>query len=101
MDQGFNCEDKRDIYISTSNSPTGPFTAQKYIYTVSEYFGGKYARYYTPSIHPESVNGRNELLLTFCLNFSGCGVTDCQNGYLDPYYYRVKNIRVPYSVVGL
>lgn len=101
MDQGFNCETKRDIYISTSNSPTGPFTAQKYIYTVSEYFGGKYARYYTPSIHPESVNGHNELLLTFCLNFSGCGVTDCQEGYLDPYYYRVKNIRVPYSVVGL
>ncbi|MES2064310.1 MAG: RICIN domain-containing protein [Bacteroidota bacterium] len=101
MDQGFNCEDKRDIYISTSSSPTGPFTAQKYIYTVSEYFGGKYARYYTPSIHPESVNGRNELLLTFCLNFSGCGVSDCQDGYLDPYYYRVKNIRVPYSVVGL
>jgi hypothetical protein len=101
MDQGFNCEDKRDIYISTSSSPTGPFTAQKYIYTVSEYFGGKYARYYTPSIHPESVNGRNELLLTFCLNFSGCGVSDCQEGYLDPYYYRVKNIRVPYSVVGL
>ncbi|MET3979086.1 hypothetical protein ABIB62_001673 [Mucilaginibacter sp. UYP25] len=101
MDQGFNCETKRDIYISTSTSPTGPFTAQKYIYTVSEYFGGKYARYYTPSIHPESVNGHNELLLTFCLNFSGCGVTDCQEGYLDPYYYRVKNIRVPYSVVGL
>lgn len=101
MDQGFNCEEKRDIYISTSDSPTGPFTTQKYIYTVSEYFGGKYARYYTPSIHPESVNGRNELLLTFCLNFSGCGVADCQEGYLDPYYYRVKNIRVPYSVVGL
>ncbi|MES2265193.1 MAG: DUF4185 domain-containing protein [Bacteroidota bacterium] len=101
MDQGFNCEDQRDIYISTSNSPTGPFTAQKYIYTVSEFFGGKYARYYTPSIHPESVNGRNELLLTFCLNFSGCGVSDCQDGFLDPYYYRVKNIRVPYSIVGL
>ncbi|MBB5396090.1 RICIN domain-containing protein [Mucilaginibacter sp. AK015] len=101
MDQGFNCEDKRDIYISTSSSPTGPFTAPKYIYTVSEYLAGKYARYYTPSIHPESVNGHNELLLTFCLNFSGCGVSDCQEGYLDPYYYRVKNIRVPYSVVGL
>jgi hypothetical protein len=101
MDQGFNCEDKRDIYISTSGNPIGPFTAPKYIYTVSEYFGGKYARYYTPSIHPESVNGHNELLLTFCLNFSGCGVSDCQEGYLDPYYYRVKNIRVPYSVVGL
>ena len=101
MDQGFNCEDKRNVYISTSSSPTGPFTAQKYIYTVSEFLGGKYARYYTPSIHPESVNGHNELLLTFCLNFSGCGVSDCQEGYLDPYYYRVKNIRVPYSIVGL
>ncbi|AMR31713.1 hypothetical protein A0256_09900 [Mucilaginibacter sp. PAMC 26640] len=101
MDQGFNCEDKRDIYIATADSPTGPFTAQKYIYTISEYLAGKYARFYTPAIHPESGNGRNELLLTFCLNFSGCGVTDCQNGFLDPYYYRVKNIRVPYSVVGL
>ncbi|MFD0763817.1 DUF4185 domain-containing protein [Mucilaginibacter lutimaris] len=101
MDQGFNCETKRDVYISTSNSPTGPFTEQKYIYTISEYLVGKYARYYTPAIHPESVNGRNELLLTFCLNFSGCGVSDCQDGYLDPYYYRVKNIRVPYSIVGL
>jgi hypothetical protein len=101
MDQGFNCEDKRDIYISTSSSPTGPFTTPKYVYTVSEYLAGKYARYYTPSIHPESVNGHNELLLTFCLNFSGCGVSDCQDGYLDPYYYRVKNIRVPYSMVGL
>lgn len=101
MDQGFNCEDKRDIYISTSSSPTGPFTAQKYIYTISEYIGGKYARYYTPAIHPEAVNGHNELLLTFCLNFSGCGVESCQDGYLDPYYYRVKNIRVPYSIVGL
>ncbi|RYE16125.1 MAG: hypothetical protein EOP51_26395, partial [Sphingobacteriales bacterium] len=101
MDQGFNCETKRDIFIATANSPTGPFTAAKYVYTIQEYLGGKYARYYTPSIHPESVNGRNELLLTYSLNFSGCGVESCEGGYLDPYYYRVKGIRVPYSVIGL
>jgi hypothetical protein len=101
MDQGFNCETKRDIYISTATSPTGPFTAQKYIYTINEYLGGKYARYYTPAIHPESVNGRNELLLTYCLNFSGCDLDGCQNNFLNPYYYRVKGIRVPYSIIGL
>ncbi|RYE18807.1 MAG: hypothetical protein EOP51_21185 [Sphingobacteriales bacterium] len=101
MDQGFNCETKRDIFIATANRPTGPFTTAKYIYTIQEYFAGKYARYYTPSIHPESVNGRNELLLTYSLGFSGCGVESCQDGFLDPYYYRVKGIRVPYSTIGL
>jgi len=28
MDQGFNCDPDRNIYIATSTSPTGPFSAQ-------------------------------------------------------------------------
>jgi len=101
MDQGFNCDNSRNIYTATATSPTGPFTARKQVYTIKEYLYGNYARYYTPAIHPESVNGRNELLVTYCLNFSACGVEDCVNGYLDPYFYRVKGIRVPYGKIGL
>ena len=101
MDQGFNCDASRNIYIATATSPTGPFTTRKLVYTINEYFFGQYARYYTPSIHPEFNNGRNELLVTYCLNYSACGVNSCQNGYMDPYYYRVKGVRIPYSVIGL
>lgn len=101
MDQGFNCDNTRNIYTATATSPTGPFTTRTKVYSISEYLYGNYARYYTPAVHPESVNGRNELLVTYCLNFSACGVQDCVDGYLDPYFYRVKGIRIPYSKIGL
>jgi hypothetical protein len=101
MDQGFNCDNTRNIYTATCSSPTGPFTTRTQVYTISEYLYGNYARYYTPAIHPEFVNGRNELLVTYCLNFSACGVEDCVDGYLDPYFYRVKGIRIPYAKIGL
>lgn len=101
MDQGFNCDSARNIYMATSKNPTGPFTPLKKVYRINEYLYGSYARYYTPVIHPVFNNGRKELLVTYCLNFSACGVTDCKDGYLDPYFYRVKGVRVPYELIGL
>ncbi|SDG23088.1 RICIN domain-containing protein [Chitinophaga filiformis] len=101
MDQGFNCDPDRSVYIATSTSPTGPFTAQIKVYTILEYFKEQYTRYYTPVIHPEFNNGRNELLLTYSVNFSACGLDGCEGAWLDPYYYRLKGIRVPYSKIGL
>ena len=99
MDNGFNCDDPRNVYLATSTSPTGGFTPRKQVYKIQEFLKGQFARYYTPIIHPEFNNGRNELLLTYSLNFSACGVDPCTNGYKDPYYYRVKAIRVPYSLI--
>ncbi|SHN43363.1 RICIN domain-containing protein [Chitinophaga sp. CF418] len=101
MDQGFDCDTARNIYIATASSPIGPFSGQTLVYTIKEYFKGQYARYYTPVVHPVFDNGRNELLLTYCLNFSACRLESCDGEYLDPYYYRVKGIRVPYSKIGL
>ncbi|MDE1192988.1 MAG: DUF4185 domain-containing protein [Arachidicoccus sp.] len=101
MDQGFNCDSTRNIYVAVSDSPTGPFSVRKKVYSICEYLYGNYARYYTSAIHPEFDNGHNELLVTYCLNFSACGVKDCKDGYLDPYFYRVKGIRIPYSQIGL
>lgn len=101
MDQGFNCDTPRDIYAAVADKPAGPFTQRKKVYSITEYLYGSYARYYTPAIHPEFDNGRNELLVTYCLNFSGCGVSECKDGYQDPYFYRVKGIRIPYAEIGL
>lgn len=101
LDQGFNCDPDRSVYIATATSPTGPFTAQVKVYTILEYFKEQYTRYYTPVIHPEFNNGRNELLLTYSVNFSACGLDGCEGAWLDPYYYRLKGIRVPYSKIGL
>ena len=101
MDQGFDCDSARSIYMATSSSPVGSFRNFTKVYTISEYFQGKYARYYTPVIHPEFDNGREELLVTYCLNFSACGLPECVDGYQDPYYYRIKGVRVPYKIIGL
>jgi hypothetical protein len=101
MDQGFNCDSLRNIYVAVSDNPTGPFTVRKKVYSICEYMYGSYARYYTSAIHPEFENGHDELLVTYCLNFSGCGLNSCKDGYLNPYFYRVKGIRIPCTLIGL
>ncbi|MBT1688631.1 RICIN domain-containing protein [Dawidia soli] len=101
MDQGFNCDAPRNIYTATSTSPTGPFTTAVEVYKINDYFQGQYTRYYTPNVHPTFTNGRNELLITYSVNQSACGVNDCVNGYIDPNYYRIRALRIPYSKIGL
>jgi hypothetical protein len=101
MDQGFNCDNTRNIYTATSTSPTGPFTGQVQVYKINDYFRGQYTRYYTPNVHPEFDNGHNELLITYSVNQSACDVSDCIDNYIDPNYYRIRGVRVPYSKIGL
>ena len=101
MDNGWSCEGPRNIYMATSNSPTGPFSERVMVYKINDHFKGQYTRYYTPNIHPYFDNGRNELLVTYSVNQSACGLDSCFDGYLDPNYYRVRGIRVPYSKIGL
>lgn len=102
MDLGFFCDNNpHDIYMSTSSSPTGPFTNKVEVFTIEDMINGHLCNYYTPCIHPEFTNGKNELLVTYCLNYTACQVSTCTNGYLDPNYYQVKGVRIPYSVIGL
>lgn len=46
---------------------------------------------------------KNALSLTGCslLLLSACSQPACGDGGIDPYFYRVKGIRVPYSMIGL
>jgi len=107
MDQGFYCGiPSVNMYISTSASPTGPFTEPRLVYSFSEYYKGYNARVYTPIIHTASANGKNELLLTYSINFGACdenneNMVKESDGNLDPYFYRVKGVRVPYEKIGL
>lgn len=106
MDMGFWCTEERNIYLSYSASPVGPFSQKVKVYEIEENINGDKARFYTPIIHPWCVNEHNEVLLTYCLNFSACGQQDYfidENGNkaLNAYYYRLKAVRVPLSVIGL
>jgi hypothetical protein len=103
MDEGFFCDPtSHNIYLSTSSSPTGPFSAPIKVWTIEDMDGGHIIKYYTPAIHPEFDNGKNELLLTYSVNFSPCTVpSECVNGTEPSKYYQVKGVRVPASVIGL
>lgn len=106
MDLGYFCDpSSHGIYISTSTSPLGPFSAPKLVYTIQDWYNGHLAKYYTPAIHGEFVNGNNELLVTYSLNYNGqggsCSTQICFGGNQDPNYYQIKGVRIPYSLIGL
>lgn len=109
MDQGFIVLDERNIYLSTSDSPTGPFSEKILVYSIEEWLYGKKAKYYTPILHPTHTNDKNELLLTYSLNFGTAGeeqqphhyINDAGQKCMHAYYYRLKAVRVPLSLIGL
>ncbi len=102
MDLGYFCDNTpHSIYTSTASSVTGPFTDKVEVFSIEDRLNGHLCNYYTPCIHPQFDNGQDELLLTYCLNYTACSVSTCTNGYLDPNYYQVKAIRVPYARIGL
>jgi hypothetical protein len=107
-DFAFNCGAVyKNFYSATSNGPNLPFGNKKTIYQVPDTYQNVTPVFYTPIIHPQFVNGHNELLITYCTNFwdnkSGGGscVNKCTSTGADPNGYRPKAFRVPYSVIGL
>ncbi|MEO6832226.1 MAG: hypothetical protein ABI378_07500 [Chitinophagaceae bacterium] len=95
------CDQGKEIYSYTSNSLTGPFSNKKMIWTVNDTLQGHYPFFYLAYAHPEIDNGKQELLVTYCINGYGSCVNTCINNRLDPNMYRPRAIRVPYSVMGL
>lgn len=106
LDLGYFCDPSaHDVYISTATSPFGPFTAPKKVFTINDWYNGHLAKYYTPAIHPEFNTSRNELLITYCLNYNGaggsCSTQTCFNNNQDSNAYQIKGVRIPYSLIGL
>ncbi len=93
------CDQGKRIYTSTSNSPVGPFNAPRLVYTIDDTLQGHYPFFYTPALHPEFVNEKKEILLTYCINGYDKCVEGCVNGRTNPDHYRPKGVRVPLSMI--
>ncbi len=95
------CDQGKAIYASVSTNLTGPFSPPQKIYEIDDVVDGHYPFFYLPEAHPESVNSKNEILVTYSINgYDPCFPT-CKDGRMNPDYYRVKAIRLPLSLVGI
>jgi len=93
------CDQGKDIYTATSNSPLGPFTKPKVVYSIPDRKEGHSPFFYSVFGHPEFINRQNELLITYSINGYGKCVVDCVNGRSDPNIYRPRGIRVPLKLI--
>lgn len=92
-----DCDQGKNIYVSVSNNPYGPFTNHHSVWEVDDTLNGHWPVFYIANAHPEFDNGYNQLLITYCINGYGNCVTTCINGRMDPNTYRPKAIRVGYK----
>jgi hypothetical protein len=95
------CDQGREIYMSTSSSPTGPFSARKKIFRIDDTYKGHYPFFYLPSSHPEFINSNNEVLVTYSINGYEPCIRSCVDGKAIPDHYRPRAIRVPLGKLGI
>lgn len=93
------CDQGKEIYSATSDSPTGPFSPLKTIYTINDTLQGHYPFFYTVIPHPEYINDKDELLITYCINGYNPCIETFENGRGNPDHYRPKGIRVPLKLI--
>jgi hypothetical protein len=93
------CDMGKEIFVSTSSQPTGPFSPIKRIYTLDDTHEGHYPFFYLPSAHPEFINAKNELLITYSINGYEPCVPISVGGRMNPEHYRPKAIRVPLDLI--
>lgn len=93
------CDQGKDIFTYTSDQPYGPFKNKQIVWTLDDTIEGHYPFFYLANAHPEYDNGKDELLITYCINGYGTCVNTCNGGRKNPDTYRPKAIRVPYKLI--
>ncbi|HZY36108.1 MAG TPA: DUF4185 domain-containing protein [Mucilaginibacter sp.] len=94
------CNQGNRIFLSTGDSPTGPFTPAKAIYKITDTVQNNYPFIYAAIIHPEYTNSKGEVLVTYAVNnYPGCLPDHDANYRSIPDRYRLRGIRIPWSVV--
>jgi hypothetical protein len=88
------CDQGREIYLLTSDHPTGPFSRRKMIFTVDDAVSGHHPFFYSAVSHPEFINS-DGLLITYCINGYEPCVPTSVHGRMIPDYYRPRAIRLP------
>lgn len=94
-----NCDSGTEIYSAVSDYPGGPFSEKKLIYSIPDRKEGHSPFFYAAIAHPEYINAKNELLVTYAINGYGTCVQDCNNNRMNPDVYRLKAIRVPHKLL--
>lgn len=93
------CDMGKEIYTAVGESFTGPFSDPKLIYTIDDTLQGHYPFFYLGATHPEFINDKNEILITYSINGYDKCVEGCINGRMNPDHYRLKAIRVPLGMI--
>ncbi|MBS1601190.1 MAG: prolipoprotein diacylglyceryl transferase [Bacteroidetes bacterium] len=93
------CDQGTHIYVATSDSITGPFSPRRLLYTIPDRLDGHTPFFYGPAIHPEYINAKGELLVTYDINGYNPCIPDCVDGEFIPDHYRPRGIRVPLSLL--
>ncbi len=93
------CDQGNEILTSFSENPMGPFSPLKKIWTLDDTVEGHFPFFYLPVAHPEFINGKNELLVTYSINGYEPCLPACVNGRMNPDHYRPKAIRVPLEII--
>ena len=93
------CDQGKDIYTSTSNQLTGPFSPRQRVYTIDDTLQGHFPFFYLAVAHPEYLEDGKDLLFTYSINGYGTCVPTCVNGRMNPDYYRLKAFRVPVTAI--
>jgi hypothetical protein len=93
------CDGGTHLFVATSDSVNGPFGSNKAIYTIEDNDLGHTPFWYGPALHPEYINSKNELLITYDINcYTSCEPSCINNGF-NPDYYRPRGLRVPLDLI--
>jgi hypothetical protein len=93
------CDQGKNIYTQTADNPFGPFKNLKAIWQINDLLQGHYPFFYLANPHTEYDNGKNELLVTYCINGYGTCVNTCIGNRKNPDVYRPQAIRIPYKLI--
>ncbi len=90
-----NCDSGTEMYTAFSDNLTGPFSGKKLFYAIDDRLKGHSPFFYSAIAHPEYINNKDELLITYAINGYGTCVQDCVDDRMNPDVYQLKGIRVP------
>jgi hypothetical protein len=94
------CNQGKEVHSQVADQPQGPFTSDKKLFDITDSLQGHLPFFYFPVAHPEFINGKNELLVTYCINgYTPC-LPDCTGGRKNPDTYRPKAMRVPLELIN-
>ncbi len=94
-----NCDSGTEIFSATADKVVGPFTQKKLLYKIDDQLQGHTPFFYAAIAHPEYINDKGELLITYAINGYGTCLPDCNNNRMNPDLYRLRGIRVPIKLL--